>query len=101
MPTTTKVKYGDNLHVTDEGGGVIRVDASPGSGAGAGGDASFVFTQGSPSATWNIVHGLGKNPSVTVVDTGGTEVIPSVLYIDVNTLTVTFGSPTSGKAYLN
>jgi len=65
------------------------------------GDKTYVYTQGSPSATWDIVHNLGKFPSVSVVDSGGSVVIPSVEYIDVNTVRVTFGSPTSGKAYVN
>ena len=65
------------------------------------GDKTYVYTQGSPSATWDIVHNLGKFPSVSVVDSGGSAVIPSVNYIDVDTVRVTFGSPTSGKAYVN
>lgn len=102
MATTSKIQYGDNLKVTDQGGGVIRVDATGVLGSpGTGSDAAFTFTQGSPSATWNIIHTLGKNPSVTVVDSGGTEIIPTVLYVDSSHITVTFGSPTSGKAYLN
>ena len=65
------------------------------------GAVSFVFTQGPPSATWVIVHNLNKNPSVTVVDTGDSVIIPSIHYDNVNQVTVTFGSATSGKAYLN
>jgi hypothetical protein len=62
---------------------------------------TVVFTQGSPSATWVIAHNMNKYPSVTVVDSGGSVVIPSVLYTDLNNITITFGSATSGKAYLN
>jgi hypothetical protein len=61
----------------------------------------FVFTQGSPSATWSIAHNLGYFPSVTVVDTGGSEIIPTLVYVDIDHVTLTFGSPTSGKAYFN
>jgi len=71
------------------------------SGPGAAGDLTYVFTQLSPSATWNVAHNLGKNPSVSVVDSGGTELLVTVLYIDANNLTLSFGSPTSGKAYMN
>jgi hypothetical protein len=62
---------------------------------------TVVFTQGAPSATWVIAHNMNKYPSVTVVDSGGSVVIPSVLYTDLNNITITFGSATSGKAYLN
>lgn len=62
---------------------------------------TWIFTQGPPSAAWTINHDLGCYPSVTVVDTGDSVIIPSVQYNTANTLTCIFGSPTSGKAYLN
>lgn len=62
---------------------------------------TYIFTQTSPSTTWSIVHNLGRNPSVTVIDSGGTEIITDVQYVDANNLQITFGAPTSGKAYLN
>jgi len=40
-------------------------------------------------------------PSVTVVDSGNTEIIPNLVYLDISRLVLTFGSPTSGKAYMN
>jgi tartrate dehydratase beta subunit/fumarate hydratase class I family protein len=63
--------------------------------------ATLIFNQVSVSALWNIVHNLGKYPSIVVVDSGGTVIIPDVAYVDLNTITAGFGSPTSGKAYLN
>lgn len=65
------------------------------------GDLSYVFDQPTPSALWTIVHGLGKNPSVTVVDSANTVVYGQVVYIDTNSLTVRFKAAFSGKAYLN
>lgn len=65
------------------------------------GDLNFVYTQVSPSTTWSVVHNLGKFPAVSVVDSGGTEIVPDVLYVDSNNVTVSFGASTSGKAYLN
>jgi len=73
----------------------------PGAGGGGGGGVNFEYTQASPSATWAITHNLGVHPSVTVVDTGGTVVLPDVHYDSLNAITVSFGSATSGKAYLN
>ena len=67
----------------------------------AGEDKNHVHTQGSPSATWTVAHNLGKWPAVDVVDTGNSVVIPSATYIDINTVQLTFGSPTSGKAFVN
>jgi Collagen triple helix repeat (20 copies) len=68
---------------------------------GSAGMAEFIFTQGSPSASWVILHNLNRHPSVTVVDSGDSIIIPTVHYDSMNQITVTFGSATSGKAYLN
>jgi len=64
-------------------------------------DANFVFTQGVPSATWNITHNLGKFCSVTVVDTSKQIVIGDITYTNNNSLTITFSAPFSGEAFLN
>lgn len=63
--------------------------------------ASFTFTQATLSASWVVVHNLNVFPSVTVVDSGGTQILADVHYDNANQVTLTFGSPTSGKAYLN
>jgi hypothetical protein len=67
----------------------------------SGNDKNFIFTQASPSNTWNVNHALNKFPSVTVVDSAGTQVIGDVQHIDNNNLTVTFVNQFSGKAYIN
>lgn len=64
-------------------------------------DKNFVFTQGVASTTWVVAHNLGNFPSVTIVDTGGSEVEGEVTHTDVNNLTITFGAAFSGKAYIN
>ena len=69
--------------------------------ADAGGDLNFTFTQAVASATWNVVHNLGKNPSVSIVDPNDQEVFAQVDYIDTNSLTITFSSAQAGKAYMN
>ena len=69
--------------------------------ADAAGDLSFTFTQAAASATWNVVHNLGKNPSVSIVDTNDQEVFAQVDYINTNSLTITFSSAQAGKAYMN
>lgn len=61
----------------------------------------YVHNQTVASDVWNIKHGLNKNPSVTVVDSGGTEVIGDVLHLDENTVRISFNAAFSGKAYFN
>lgn len=75
---------------------VALVSDTPGTG-----DKNFIYTQLSPSASWPVTHNLGKFVSVEVVDSGGSTIIPNVLYVDSNHVTLSFGSATSGKAYFN
>ncbi len=62
---------------------------------------SFVFEMSEERANWTIVHNLDKYPSVTVVDTAGTEIEVDVKYIDSNTVELHANAPFKGKAYLN
>tara|TARA_R110000765_G_scaffold425654_1_gene539075 strand:+ start:270 stop:986 length:717 start_codon:yes stop_codon:yes gene_type:complete len=64
-------------------------------------DKHFEFTQASPSITWTVNHDLNKFPSVTVVDSAGTQVFGDVDHTDNDNLTITFINQFSGKAYLN
>lgn len=63
--------------------------------------ATYVHTQNSADSTWVIVHSLGRFPSVTVVDSAGSEVVGDVTYDSDNQVTVRFTAAFSGKAYLN
>ena len=67
----------------------------------SGSDKSFEFTQASPAVSWTVNHDLNKFPSVTVVDSAGTQVIGDIQHIDNDNLTITFINQFSGKAYLN
>jgi hypothetical protein len=73
------------------------VAAAPGTAGGL----TYTYTQSSPSANWSITHNLNRYPAVDVVDSGGTQIEPDIHYVDSNNVVVNFGSPTSGKAYLN
>lgn len=64
-------------------------------------DLNYVHTQGTPSAVWSVVHNLGKYVCIEVVDSGDSVVLPDIHYDSVNAITLTFGSPTSGKAFVN
>lgn len=68
---------------------------------GTGDDKNFVHNQNTPTDVWDIIHNLNKYPAVDVVDTGGSAVIPTIRYVDTNTIQLTFGSPTTGKAFMN
>ena len=68
---------------------------------GATGDKNFVFTQTVASNTWTINHTLDKFPSVSVVDSAGTEVFGQVQYINLSKITITFSSAFAGEAFLN
>lgn len=64
-------------------------------------DKSYVHEQHTPDTTWVIHHNLSKFPSVTVVDSGGTNVVGNIVYDTVNTVTLTFSAAFSGKAFFN
>ena len=70
------------------------------------GSITYVHVQSSSSDTWVITHDLGRFPSVTVIDSGGSVLTAAVTYNSENQLTITFLSDrtalaTTGKAYLN
>jgi hypothetical protein len=109
MATFKHIRFGDGLSVVDDGGNQITVSAGvgppgpagpPGS-PGSGGDANYVHTQSTPASTWSVVHSLGKFPAVDVVDSGGNMLLPDVLYVDANHVTVTFAAATTGRVFAN
>jgi hypothetical protein len=65
------------------------------------GDVHYDHVQGTAEEVWHITHNLGKYPSVTVLDSAGSEVEGQVDHIDTNSLTVTFTGAMSGNASLN
>jgi hypothetical protein len=62
---------------------------------------AYTHTQGVSSATWTINHNLGFYPNLTVQDSAGTIYEGEITYTDSVSLTVTFSSAFSGKAYLS
>ena len=53
-----------------------------------------------PEEVWVISHGLMSKPDVTVLDTSGQILAGNVTYVDDDSLTIAFGTPTTGTAYL-
>lgn len=64
-------------------------------------DKNYIHMQERPKAVWTVVHGLGKYPSVTVIDSAGNEVVGDTEFIDINTVRLTFSGAFSGKAIFN
>lgn len=64
-------------------------------------DKNYKHTQIQASKTWNIKHNLKKIPSVTIVDSGGSEVIGDIKHLSENELVITFTYEFSGSAILN
>lgn len=65
------------------------------------GDKTYRHVQGSASSVWNVTHNLNKRASVTVVDSGGSEVEGDILFISDNQVQLLFSAPFSGEAYFN
>ena len=62
---------------------------------------SYTHHQDVSASEWIIEHALGKNPSVSVVDSANTQVVGEVEYLDNAVLVVRFKYPFKGKAFLN
>lgn len=65
------------------------------------GDKTFVHNQSTASAVWEIIHGLGKYPSVTVIDGENELAVGEIAYNSEDKLTLTFSEPITGMATLN
>ena len=70
----------------------------PGSGTGG---SSFIFQQSTPAAVWTIVHELGYNANVTVVDSSGEQCEGEVECTALGVITVRFSAAFAGTAYLS
>ena len=70
--------------------------------AAVGGVSDKFYPQAFTSAAQvTVTHGLGKYPSVTVIDSAGDEVEGDVLYLSASALVVSFSAPFSGTVYCN
>lgn len=71
----------------------------PGPQGPVGGDKTY--TQAIDGETVNVVHNLGKRPTVSVIDTAGDEVEGTVRHISPNELQLIFSAPFSGVVICN
>jgi hypothetical protein len=83
------------------GTGVQGIQGVQGPGGAGAQVLAYMHTQGVSSNTWVITHNLGFHPNVTVQDSAGNIVEGEIAYTNTNSLTVSFVSAFSGKAYLS
>lgn len=62
--------------------------------------STFRWEQAAPATVWAIQHGLNSFPDVSVLDTSNEQVFGEVDYVDDDNLTITFGAPQAGTAFL-
>lgn len=62
---------------------------------------AYTHNQNAVSSSWVITHNLGFYPNIVVQDSSGTTYEGEVSYTNSNSLTVSFSSAFSGKAYLS
>lgn len=91
MPKTVSSSTGDPGEDHDHDGTYARLDTH----------VFYTYEQNTPSAVWEFTHGLGYRPSVTVVDSSGSQVHGEVAYPSVNSVAVTFRGAFSGVAHLS
>jgi hypothetical protein len=90
-----------NLLLTTNGGAVIDAGHVVGPPGQSGVDSAKSFTFATPSTVWTCTHNLGKRlVDVSLADTAGNEIIGDILYVDNNTLTVTWYFATAGTALI-
>lgn len=58
------------------------------------------YVQEVPSNKWEITHNLNSYPVVTTMDSLGNLILGETVYLDNNSLVVTFSEIVSGKAYI-
>jgi len=59
----------------------------------------YRHSQASPSAQWLILHDLNYPPSITTVDSAGTEMYGDISYLDDFHIQIDFAYPVAGFAY--
>ena len=102
--TTSLTIEGDDVELVVVGDSeVLEVDMGamgPQGPPGAdGADASsYTHTQASAASTWTIPHNLGWRPTITVLSTGGVQVIAEVVHLSALTAQVLFVEPMAGSA---
>jgi len=64
-------------------------------------DKNYTETFGAPLLVWTVNHNLNKKPSVSSIDTSGTEIYGEVEYVTDNQVTITYLTATGGTVTCN
>lgn len=64
-------------------------------------ETTFIFTQSTPSAVWEVTHNMDSYPAVTVVNNNDVVMYGEIEYLSKNKIKLIFSGGFSGKAYLN
>lgn len=89
-----------NLEVTSPGPQGQKGDTGAQGPSGAVTNVFYTHTQNTSASVWTINHNLGQFPTLLVFDSGGGQCEGSIVYLDSNSLTVTFSSAFAGTAYV-
>lgn len=89
----------ENIIQISAGGCITRINLNPS--IYVADNTSYVHTQSTPSATWNIIHNLNMIPNVRCETLTGEDIEGVVEVVNNNQLRITFSQPVSGKAYLS
>lgn len=58
----------------------------------------YTYSQTTPASVWTVNHNLSKYPNIELIDDNGEPMWTDYDHISMNTVTITFPSPTTGKA---
>lgn len=64
-------------------------------------DKHYTHHQLVANSIWTVNHNLNKHPTIAVIDSSNKVVIGDIIYLSVNSLTISFTSAFAGKAYCN
>lgn len=81
--------------------GGAGAESDPEGGQTSGEYKMYTHHQENAAKVWTIVHGLGKYPNVKVVDSTHELCFGDVKYTNIDTVTIEFGAPFGGYAYLD
>lgn len=81
--------------------GGAGTESDPEGGQTSGEYKMYTHAQETAEKVWTIVHGLGKYPNVKVVDSTHELCYGDVKYPNIDTVTIEFGAPFGGMAYLD
>lgn len=76
-------------------GGAWGAGVPLGGGSGA---SYYLHTQASPAATWQVAHGLGRTPNISVIRTDGTVAYADVDHASTSLAVITFPTSIAGTA---